>query len=180
MYRQSERNLLNSNIFSTCHRNMANFGLLTAEIDWQVWGTPANFNRFPSWLCYCSDVVHRRPTKLCTMFGRLLGWYTLYIFFQEFLPPTEFCQVQNSLYVQVFRSAILAVLLHGTPAADVSQTLRYGTRNGITELSQRAPPIFDRAAIMLGIGHILVFILYMETFPRIPGGSLDYSARLSC
>ena len=27
---------------------------------------------------------------------------------------------------------------HGTPAAGVSQTLRRGTRNGITELSQRA------------------------------------------
>jgi len=25
---------------------MVNFGLLTAEICWQVWGTPANFNGF--------------------------------------------------------------------------------------------------------------------------------------
>ena len=25
---------------------MVNFGLLTAEICWQVWGTPANFNIF--------------------------------------------------------------------------------------------------------------------------------------
>jgi len=49
--------------------------------------------------------------------------------------------VQNSLYVQVLRSPILAALLHGTPAAGVSQTLRHGTRNGITELSLRAPPI---------------------------------------
>ena len=47
---------------------------------------------------------------------------------------------------------ILAALLHGTPAAGVRQTLRRGTRNGITELSQRAPPIFGRAAIKLGIG----------------------------
>jgi len=46
----------------------------------------------------------------------------------------------------------VAALLHGTPAAGVSQTLRHGTRNGITELSQRAPPIFGRAAITLGIG----------------------------
>jgi len=42
--------------------------------------------------------------------------------------------VQNSLYVQVLRSLILPALLHGTPAAGVSQTLRRGTRNGITEL----------------------------------------------
>jgi len=33
-----------------------------------------------SWLLYCSDVAHRRPTKLCTMFGRLLGWYLIYTF----------------------------------------------------------------------------------------------------
>ena len=50
------------------------------------------------------------------------------------------------------RSRILAALLHGTPAAGVSQTLRRGTRNGITELSQRVPPIFGRAVITLGIG----------------------------
>jgi len=35
--------------------------------------------------------------------------------------------------------------------AGVSQILRRGTRNGITELSQRAPPIFGLAAITLGI-----------------------------
>jgi len=41
-----KKNLLNSNTFSTCCDNMANFGPLAAEIDWRVWGTPANFNRF--------------------------------------------------------------------------------------------------------------------------------------
>ena len=30
----------------TCPYNMANFGLLVAEIRWPVWGTPANFNGF--------------------------------------------------------------------------------------------------------------------------------------
>jgi len=46
MYRQSEKNLLNSNTSSTCPDNIVNFGLLTAEIFWRVWGTPANFNGF--------------------------------------------------------------------------------------------------------------------------------------
>ena len=46
MRRQSEKRLLNSNIFSRCSRNMANFGPLTAEMCWQIWGTPANFNGF--------------------------------------------------------------------------------------------------------------------------------------
>jgi len=85
------------------------------------------------------------------MFGRLLSWYGIYTLLGA-LAPTEFCQVQNSLCVQVLRSHILAALLHGTPAASVSQTLQHGTRNGITELSQRASHIFGRAAITLGIG----------------------------
>jgi len=93
------------------------------------------------------------------MFGRLLGWYAIYTFL-GLLPLTEFCQVQNSLYVQVLRSHILAALLHGTPAAGASQTLRSGTRNGITELSQRAPPICGWAAITLGIGPHCSCILF--------------------
>jgi len=45
-YRQSGKKLLNSNISSTCPHTMVNFGLLTAEICWPVWVTPANFNGF--------------------------------------------------------------------------------------------------------------------------------------
>jgi len=73
MYPQSEKNLLNRNISSTCLRNMANFNPIAAEIGSGVRGTPANFNGFRSWLRYCGDVAHRTPTKLCTIFGRLLG-----------------------------------------------------------------------------------------------------------
>jgi len=105
---------------------------------------------FVSWLCYCSDVVHQRPTKLCTMFGRLLGCYTIYTFFGGSCPLREFCHVQTSLCVQVLRSLILAALLHSTRPVSASQTLRRGTRNG--KLSQTAPPIFGWAAITLGIG----------------------------
>jgi len=140
---------------------MANFGPLTAEIGLPIWGTPANFNDFAFWLRYCSDVAHRRPTKVCTIFGRLLGRYTIYT-----LPLTEFCYVQNSLYVQVLRSSILSALLHSTPAAGVIQTLWRGTRNGITELSQTAPPrpiFFGREAITSGIGPHLFIVLLWNT-----------------
>jgi len=68
---------------STCPHNIANFGPLTAEIGLGVWSTPANFNGFrvwPSCLRYCSDVAHRKPTKLWTMFGRFLGCYTIHTF----------------------------------------------------------------------------------------------------
>jgi len=39
-------------------------------------GTPVNFNEFRSLASlYCTDVrAHRRSTKLCRMFRRLLGW----------------------------------------------------------------------------------------------------------
>jgi len=45
-YRQSEKNLLSSDMSSTCPHNMVNFGLPTAEIHPVVWDTPANFNMF--------------------------------------------------------------------------------------------------------------------------------------
>jgi len=54
MYRQSEKNLLNSNIFSTFPDNMVKFGPLAAEIGLPVWGTPANFNGF----CILAALLH--------------------------------------------------------------------------------------------------------------------------
>jgi len=45
-YRQSEKNLLSSNISSTCRHNKANLDPLTADISSGVWGTPANVNWF--------------------------------------------------------------------------------------------------------------------------------------
>jgi len=88
------------------------------------------------------------------MFGRLLGWYTVYICIYIFgaLAPNEICQLQNSLYIQVLRSPILPALLHGTEAVAISQTFHHGTWNRITQLLQRAPLIFGWAAITLGIG----------------------------
>jgi len=85
---------------------------------------------------------------------------TLYIHFWGCCPITEFCQVQNSLCVQVLHSPILAALLDGTQAVGVSQTSQRGTRNGITELSQRVPPIFGWADITLGIGPHSSFLYF--------------------
>ena len=78
------KNVLSSNLSSTCPHNMVNFGPLAAEIISLVWGTPANFNGF----------------------------------------------------------RVLAALLHGT-------LVRRQPNCGV---QQRAPPIFGRAAIRLGIG----------------------------
>jgi len=136
-------------MFSTCAHNMVNFDPLTAEISWRVRGTPANINGFrvlPSLL-----QRRRSPEANQTLYDVWPSpWLLQYIFvFGGSCPLTKFCPVQNSLYVQVLRSYILAASLHGTPAAGASQTLRRGTMNGITEPSQRAPPIFGRAAIKM-------------------------------
>ena len=115
-------------------------------------GHPSKFKRVSSlgFLTAVTSLTGVQPN-----FARCLAvsWPgILDIFFGGSCPVTEFCPVQNSLYVQVLRSPILAALLHATPAAGVSQTLRRGTRNGITELLQTVPPIFGWAAITLGIG----------------------------
>ena len=56
---------------------MVNFGPLAAEIG-SLLGAPQQISTgFASWLRYCSDVTQWKPTKLCTMFGCLLGWYTI-------------------------------------------------------------------------------------------------------
>jgi len=69
-------------------------------------GYPSKFSTgFTSWLRYYSDVTQRKPTKLCTMFGHLLGCY-LYTHFRGSCPVTEFCKVQNSLCVQVLLTYI--------------------------------------------------------------------------
>jgi len=57
-----------------------NVGPLTADIGSGVRGTQQISTGCASWLRYCSDVAQRMSTKLCTMFGRLLGWYTIYTF----------------------------------------------------------------------------------------------------
>ena len=104
----------NSNIYFRCPHTMVN--LLTAEIGWRVWQISTGF---ASWLRYCNDVAHRRPSKVCTIFGCLLGWYIIYII-GGCCSLTEFCHVQNSFCIQVLRFPILAALLHSTPAAGIS------------------------------------------------------------
>jgi len=76
----NQKKLLNSNIPSTCSRNMVNFHQLPAEIALPVWWTSANFNGFrvlPSLL-----QRRRSPEANQTLhdFGRLLAWYTIYTF----------------------------------------------------------------------------------------------------
>jgi len=116
----NRKKLLHSNISSTCPHNMANFGPLTVR----EFGAQSKFQRV-SRLAFVTTATSLARGQL--NFARCLAVScdgTLYIHFGGSCPLTEFYQVQNLLYVQVLGSRILAALLHATPAADVSQTLR--------------------------------------------------------
>ena len=94
MHRQSEKKLVKRQyLLYVSSQYVANFGPLTAEIGSGVWGTLEQISTgFASCLRYCSDVAHRRPTELCTMFGRLMGWYTIYTFSGTLVPWRSFAR----------------------------------------------------------------------------------------
>ena len=105
--------------------NMVNFGLLAAEIVSLVWASQLTSKAFASWLRYCSDVAQRKPAKLCTVFGRLLGWYTTYAFSGVLVPLRNFARCKIIFASsQVLRCRILVALLHGTWTVGASRTLR--------------------------------------------------------
>ena len=121
--------------------------------------TLANFNGFR---VLASSLNRRRSTEVTRTLQDIWPSPALvhYIYILGgACPLTEFCQVQNSLCVQVLCSpSLLAVVLHRTPEVGVSQTLRRGTRNGITELSQTAPPICGHH-----VGHRPTFLVLLCT-----------------
>jgi len=128
-----------SNISFTCP-HVVNFGPLAAEISWQVWGTPANFNGFR----VLASLLHQRCSTEVNQ-----NWHDVwpspglvhYIHFLGLL--SEFCQVQNSLCIQDLHSPSLAVLLHGSWAVGVSQTLRRSAE-GATDICQGSHYIVHR------------------------------------
>jgi len=104
---------------SICPHNMVSFGSLAAEIGSSVWGTPVNFNGFR----VLASLLQRRRSTEANQTSHDV-WpspglvHHIYIFGGS-CPVTEFCQVQNSLCVQVLRSTILAAFLHGTRVVGV-------------------------------------------------------------
>jgi len=113
-YRQSEKNLLSSNIFSTSPHNMVNFGQLATEIVSLVWGIPANFNGFH---VLASLLQRRRSTKanqtlhnVWPLPGLVDYIYTLSAAVIHFA-SSKCCAL------------LLAALLHRSRAVGTSQTL---------------------------------------------------------
>ena len=135
MYRQSEK-FLNSNITSTCSHNSE----LRPISGWDRLVSsrhPSIFQRV-SRLGFVTTLTllnGGQPNFARCLAASCAG--RIFIRFEGSCPVTEFYQVQNSLCMPVLRSPILPTLLYGTWAVGVSQTLRRGTRNGITELSLR-------------------------------------------
>jgi len=86
---------------------MANFGPLATEINSGVWGTAGNFNGVShlSFVTAATSFIGGQPN-----FARYLAasWLLHYIHFRGLLPLTEFRHVQNSLCIQVLRSAFTA------------------------------------------------------------------------
>jgi len=85
---------------------------------------------FASWLWYCTDVLNGGQPN----FAQCLAVSWLYIHFGGSCPLMEFCQVQNSLLPSLALTYIGSVTARHS-SSGVSQTLRRGTRNGISELS---------------------------------------------
>ena len=119
---------------------------------------------FASWLRYRSDVTRRRPNKLCTMFGRLLGWYTMYIFRGLLHPGGILPGAKVTFRLSLAFSYIGSDTARHSSSGRQPNFAAHSTRNGIAELLQRAPPIFGWASITLGIGPHSSFINFV---PRI-------------
>ena len=90
----NRKNLLNTNISSTCPHIIANVDALTAEIGLPVWGTFQQISCL-GFLTAAPSVIRGQPN-----FARCLAvsWASTNIYiFGGSCPLTEFCQVQNSL-----------------------------------------------------------------------------------
>jgi len=134
---------------------------------------------FASWLPYCSDVAHRRPTNPNFARSLVISWagYTIYTF-TGLLPPDGILPRAKFTLRPSLRSPILAALVHGTPAAGISQTLRRDTRNGIRNFRRRRHlHVYSaRGPSRWASAHIVVvylfpathFLTFVNRFSRMP------------
>jgi len=104
-----KKNFLSSNISSTCHHNMVNFGPLAAEIGPVVWSTPANFNRFR---VLAALLQQRRSTEANKTLHGIWPSPGLVHYIHIFGVLAHYGI--SLCILQVLRSCILVALLHGT------------------------------------------------------------------
>jgi len=142
-------NLLNSNIFSTCPHNMVNFGPLTAEIDWQVSGIPANFNG----LYVLASLLHRRHSTevsqtLHDVWSSLGLVHSVYSFW-GLLPPNRI--LPGAMHPSLAFSCIGSVTAQHSQWASAKHCGMGQQRQLRNFCSSFAPPILRRAVITLCI-----------------------------
>jgi len=131
---------------------MENFDPLAAKMGSGVRSTPPNSNGFH----LLASLLQRRHLLQANYTLHDIwpspGLVHLSMHLRRLLPPDGISpRAKFTLRPSVAFSHIGSVNT-GRSSSGVSQTLRHGTRNGIRELSQRAPPIFAWAAITFGIG----------------------------
>jgi len=161
MYRQLEKNLLNSNISSTRPHSMTNFGPLTAEIGSGVWGTPANFNGFRVLLSLLQR--RRSPEANQTLHNFLPSpglIHYIYIFGgccpqQRILPGANFTLHPSLAFTYIGSITTWhSSSEHQPNFAAWYKEWTYGT------FTEGTPPIFSRAAITLGISPQSSYCVY--------------------
>jgi len=132
-----KKNLLNSNTPSTCSHNMANLRPTNSWDHFRSLRHPSKFQQVSrlAFVTAVTSLTGGQPNFVQCLAVSCTG--TLYIHFQGLLSSNGILPALKFTLIQVLHSPILAALLHGTQAAAISQTLWPGTRNGITELSQR-------------------------------------------
>jgi len=127
----SRKNLLNSN--NVLHMS-AQYGQLWHTKAWNRFGSLGHPSKFQRFRVLPSLLRRRRLPEVNQALHDVWPSPGLvhYVYISGALAPlTEFCPVQNSLYVLFLRYHILAALLHGTSAAGVTQTLRRCTEGAI-------------------------------------------------
>jgi len=131
-----KKSLLSTNISPACPYNMVNFGLLAAEIVSLVWGIPANFNGF----CVLASLLQRRRLTAFTCAGRLYIHFRRLLLCNGILPGAKFTLRPPSLVLSYWQRYCAAV--------------EQWARAKLCGIEHRAPPIFGRATITLGIAHM--------------------------
>ena len=160
-----KKNLLSSNISSTCSHSLVNFGPLAAEINPVVFGTPANLNGFR---VLASLLQRRRSTEANQTLHDVwpLPGLVDCIYFRRLLPRN----LPGAIYFASSKSCalLLAALLHGTRAVGASQTLRRWSQGWGRHLYSAGRPSRWASAHILVHFDLFACLHLLRTFELIP------------
>jgi len=99
------------------------------------------------------------------MFGRLLGWYTIYTFSEALASNGILLGAKFTLRPSLVRSPILAALLDGTRAVDISRTLP-PSAEGATYIRQGG---HHAGHILVRLSYLVFIYLFIYLFIKAKG-----------